>query len=188
MRRLLTALPALALLAGCGTFFAELEIPSTTVTLKGQTFPGTPVGVALVKEVTFDLGKDLTIINEKGVTFELRLIQMKVDLTTTSAMGDFGNIRSVTLSVLPPTGQTLPEEAVIASYVKPPPPAIQNPNSIAVAAMANLDLAPYITSGQLRLRFSADSVIGAIPDWTADVGAEFYLKVHVDYLKTLTKK
>jgi hypothetical protein len=190
MRRLLIALPALALLAGCGLLYAELEIPSTTITLKQQAFPATLPGVPLVKDLTFDVGSQLPYIDDKDVTYELRLTQMQVKLDTGSAMGDFGGIKSVTLSVLPPPGQTLPETTIIASYSKAPPPADQNPTSIAVSGMSNLDLAPYIASGSMTLRLQAlPETLGApIPAWTADVGGEFYLMVHADYGKLLTKK
>jgi hypothetical protein len=181
MRRLLTALPALALLSGCGLLYAELEIPSTTVILERQSFPATPVGSPLVKDIPFDIGQSLTILTEPDVSFELRLTRMLVVIASGSVMGDFGDIQSVTLSVLPPAGQTLPEEAILASYTKAPPPANQNPTSIAVAGMSNLDLGPYITGGAMTLRLKAESVTGSIPAWTADVGGEFYLKVRVDY-------
>jgi hypothetical protein len=189
MRRLLIALPALALLAGCGLLYAELEMPSTTITLKSQAFPGTGVGVPLVKDVKFDVGTQLPITTKKDITFELRLIEMMVKISTSSPMGDFGDIGSVTLSVLPPPGQTLPEESIIAAYTKDLAAAEQNPTSIAVAAMSNLDLSPYLAAGNMMLRLKAVSITGsAIPDWTADVGGEFYLKVHVDYGNLLTKK
>jgi len=187
MRRLHFALPVLMLLSGCGLLYAELEIPSTTITLMSQAFAGTPAGAPLVKDIPFDLGGNLPILTEKNVTFELRLTQMMVEIATGSVMGDFGDIESVTLSVLPPAGQTLPEEAIIASYTKAPPPADQHPTSISVAGMTNLDLGPYITSGAMTLRLKAVSLTGApIPDWTADVGGEFYLKVRVDYGNMVT--
>ncbi len=185
MRRSLIALPALALLAGCGLLYAEVEIPSATVTLKQQSFGATLPGVPLVKDLTFNVGSQLPFINDKNVTFELRLTQMLVNIDAGGGMADFGTIKSVTLSVLPPPGQTLPEEAIIASYTKPPPPADQHPSSISVAGMSNLDLAPYIAAGTMTLRLKAEpETIGApIPAWTADVGAEFYLKVHANYGK-----
>lgn len=186
MRRLLTALSSLALLSGCGLLYAEMEIPSTTVVLRQQAFPGSAVGVPLVKDVTYHLGDQLTVLKEKDASYQLRLTRMEVALATTSAMGDFGDIASVTISVLPPPGQTQPAATVIASYLKAPPPADQNPTSITVAAMSNVDLAPYIVSGDLTLRFQAESItLGAIPPWTADVGAEFYLLVRVDYGKQM---
>jgi hypothetical protein len=187
MRRLLIALPALALLSGCGILFAEVEIPSTTITLEGQRFPGTVTPGPLTKDVNFDLGGKLTIITEKGVSFDLRLLRMEIALTATSPMGDFGDIESVTLAVLPPPGQTLPEATVIASYTRSP--TDPNPRSISVAAMSNVNLAPYLVAGAMTLRITAVSRTGGIiPDWTADVGAEFYLKLHVDYFELATKK
>jgi hypothetical protein len=189
MRRLLTALSTLALLSGCGLLYAEMEIPSTTIMLERQTFAGAPAGAPLVKDISFDVGENLPILTEPDVSFELRLTRMMVVIAAGSPMGDFGDIRSVTLSALPPAGQTLPEEAVIASYAKAPPPADQNPTSIAVAGMTSLDLSPYVAAGSMTLRLRAESITGAaIPDWTADVGGEFYLKVHVDYGNMLTQK
>jgi hypothetical protein len=189
MRRLLIVFPALALLAGCGLLYADLEIPSTTITLKSQVFAGTPAGAPLVKQIAFDIGTQLPVTTGKDITYELRLTRMMVAISTGSVMGNFGDIGTVTLSVLPPPGQTLPEEAIIATYSKAPPPADQNPSSIAVAGMSNLDLAPYITSGNMTLKLTAVSLTGsAIPDWTADVGGEFYLQVHAAYGNLLTKK
>lgn len=188
MRRLLIALPALALLAGCGMLYAELEVPSTTITLKSQNFDATASG-PLVKQIAFDIGTQLPVTTGKDITYELRLTQLLVDITTGSAMGNFGDIGSVTLSILPPAGQTLPEKAVIASYTKAPPPADQNPKSIAVSGMTNLDLAPYIAAGVMTLELKAVSISGgAIPAWTADVTGEFYLKVNAAYGNLLTKK
>jgi len=184
MRKLLIALPALLSLAGCGLLFAELEVPKATVTLKNLIFPATAPGVPLATEVVFPIGSDLTSITDQGVSFELRLVTMDIALAATSPMGDFGDIQSVTVSVLPPTGQTLPEEAIIASYVQSP--ADPHPTSISVAAMTNLDLSPYVLAGDLRLRFVAVSASGgAIPGWKADVGGTFYLKVHADYASSL---
>jgi hypothetical protein len=186
MRRLLTALPALALLAGCGLLYAEVEIPRTDITLANQSFPATPAAVPLVKDVPFHIGSQLTILEEKNVSYQLRLTHLQVQLATTSPMGDFGDIESVTLSVLPPPGQTLPEATVIASYTKDPLAADQHPRSISVEAMSSLDLAPYIVSGDLTLRFQARSVTaGSLPAWSADVTAEFYVLVHFDYGKLL---
>jgi hypothetical protein len=188
MRRLLTALPALALLAGCGLLQAEVELPSVTVTLKQQAFTGTAAGAPLVKAIDFDVGANVPLVNEKDVTYELRLMGMQVLIATGSAMGDFGDIGSVTLSILPPPGQAGLEEAVIAEYRKAPPPADQNPTSIAVAGMSNLDLAPYVSGGLLGMRLTAVSLTGAaIPDWTADVSGEFYLKATIAYGDLLGK-
>jgi len=184
MHKLLIALPALLSLAGCGLLFAEFEVPRATVTIKNQAFPATAPGASLVKEIVFPIGSDLTSTNDKGVTFELRLVTMDVALAATSPMGDFGDIKSVTVSVLPPPGLTLPEEAIIASYVQSP--SDPHPTSISVAAMTNLDLSPYILAGDLRLKFVAVSVTGgAIPAWIADVGGTFYLKVRADYADAL---
>ncbi len=187
MRKLLIALPALALLSSCGLFFAEVEIPNITMTLANTAFdPILIPGGTMAKEIDFDLGNDITLITEKGVTFELRLLAMSLVLTATSGLGDFGDIESITVTVLTPTGQTLPEEALLATYVKAPPPADQNPTSIAVVASSNVDLSPYLLAGALKLRFQAtSSATGVIPAWTGDVGSEFYLRLRSEYLKLL---
>jgi hypothetical protein len=186
MRRLLIALPSLALLAGCGLLTAELEIPSVTITLAQQAFPGTAANTPLVKEVAFDVAANVPFTDDPDVTFELRLTRMQVVIAT--GLGNFGDFKSVTLSVLPPPGQTMPEETIVAAYQKAPLPADQNPSSIEVAGMSNLDLAPYITSGTMTMKLTAVSLSGsAIPAWTADVGGEFYLKATVPYGRMLKK-
>jgi hypothetical protein len=179
MRRLLFALPALALLSSCGLFTAEVEVPSVTMTLVGFAFPSSPSG-SLVQDFNFDLGGKIGAINDPNYGFELRLLGMSVDLQANPSMGDFGDIQSVSLSVLPPAGQTLPEATVLASYTRAP--SNPHPTRITVSGMSNLDLRPYLSAGSLRLRFQAVSASGGIiPAWTGDVGAEFYLKVHADY-------
>lgn len=188
MRRLLVTLPALALLAGCGLFTAEVEIPSVTITLARRAFTGTPAGAPLVKEIAFDVAANVPFTDDPDVTFELRLTRMQVVIATGSGMGDFGDIGAVSLSVLPPPGQTMPEETVVAAYTKDLAAPDQNPTSIEVAGMSNLDLAPYITSGTMTMKLTAVSLSGsAIPDWTADVGGEFYLKATVPYGRMLEK-
>jgi hypothetical protein len=189
MRPRHVALPLLALLAGCGLLFAEVEIPSVTVTLPRQDFTGTPAGAPLVKEVSFDVGANLPFTDQPDVSYELRLTRMLVTIVSGSVMGDFGDIASVTLSVLPPPGQTLPEESLIASYAKAPPPADQFPTTISVAGHSNLDLAPYVSGNTMTLKLTATSLTGAaIPDWRADVGGEFYLKARVEYGDRLARR
>jgi hypothetical protein len=189
MRRRHFALPLLALLAGCGLLYAEVEIPSVTVTLPQQDFTGTPAGAPLVKEVSFDVGANLPFTDQPDVSYELRLTRLLVTIVSGSAMGDFGDIASVTLTVLPPPGQTLPEEATIAAYAKAPPPADQFPTSISVAGYSNLDLAPYVAGNTMTMKLTAVSLTGAaIPAWKADVGGEFYLKARVEYGDQLAKR
>jgi hypothetical protein len=184
MRKLLIALPALALLSSCGLFFAEVEIPHISMTLAGNAFPEIPVGGSMTKVIDFDLGKDISLITEKGVTFELRLLAMT--LKPTSGLADFGDIQTITVTVMPIPPQTMPEQVQLAAYVKPPPPADQHPPDISVVASSNVDLSPYLLSGTIRLSFQAtSSAVGIIPAWTGDVGSEFYLKLHAEYLKAL---
>jgi hypothetical protein len=187
MRRLLIALPALALLSGCGLLYAEVEVPSITLTLKDQVFPATTVpGAALVKDLNYDLGDKLSVLTKQDVSVELRLLSMRVDLVASPGMGDFGNIESVTLSILPAPPQTMPQAAVIAAYTRSP--ANPNPTTISVTGLSSLDLFPYLDAGAMTLRFEAVSTtLGIIPDWTGDLAVEFYLVVNADLGKQLSK-
>jgi hypothetical protein len=181
MRNLHFAFPALALLAGCGVLTAEIEIPSVVMTSTGYPFPEVPAGGTLRKDIPFDLGDKISLITEKNVSFDLRLLAMDVTLVANPAMGDFSDIQSVTLSVLAPAGSPL-EPALLAAYTKPAPPGDQHPTSIPAAGRYNLDLSPYLTAGVITLRLEATSISGGlIPAWTGDVSVEFYLKVRADY-------
>jgi hypothetical protein len=183
MRRLLAACSALLLLVSCGgTFFAEIEIPEVKVTLVDQPFDGvTTPGVDLVKDITYDLGKDISVLNDPDVTYDLRLTSLELALTGTSGLADFSGIDEVTVQVLPPAGSSLLPVTVV-SYVKPtsgPPPTI-----IRAGGRANIDLAPYIQAGSLTLRATAK---GSLPGtaWNANVTGGFYLKLRYDYGKKL---
>lgn len=180
MRRLHLALPVLALLAGCGgLLFAELEVPTVTVKLVDQAFPATPPGGDLVAEVRYDLGAQLPSITQPNVKYVLRLTGLELDLTSSSNVADFGGVQEVRIEAIPPAGSALaPVELV--SYLKPPPPAPQNPTSIVATGQANVDLAPYLVAGQLTLRVTAKGSLPASP-WNASVLGSFFLKVTLDY-------
>jgi hypothetical protein len=176
MRRLLIALPALALLSGCGLFFAELEIPSTTVHLGNQYFIG---GAPLLKTITIDVSGAMPLTDNPDLALDLRLTQATVTLLPGSPMPDFGDIKDVTVTVDPPSGSTLPT-AVVASYSQSP--ADPNPTSITVAGQNDTNLAPYLASGKLTLVVQADSVSGGgISDWLADFDTVLYMKARANY-------
>jgi hypothetical protein len=180
MRRILFALPALALLPACGgLLFAELEVPTICVTLVRQDFEGTPPGTPLVRDISYDLAQQIPAISEPSVDSDLRLTEMEIALTGTSGIADFGGIQQVRVVVLPPPGSTLPPREVVA-YTKAPPPADQNPPAVSASGRSNIDLGPYIDSGQLRLQTTASGTLPETP-WNADVTGCFYLKVKLDY-------
>jgi hypothetical protein len=180
MRRLLLGLPVLALLAGCGgLLFAQLEVPTVTVKLLDQAFPATPAGSDLVTEVQYDLGAQLPSITQPNVRYELKLTGLKLDLTSSSGLADFGGVQEIRIDAVPPAGSTLaPVELV--SYQKPPPPAPQSPTSIEATGATSVDLAPYLQGGQLTLRVTAKGSLPTSP-WNASVVGSFFLRLTLDY-------
>jgi hypothetical protein len=201
-RSALAALGAV-LLTSCGgpLLFAEVEIPELHVTLPQQSFPAfnapnpadwcdpsapqqsDPPCVAV--DAGYDLAQDVPAFNEKGVSAELRLTDVTFSLATTQsspgAPADLSGIRSATLRVganpaVPGSG------TVVASYSRAtltPPPT-----RIAITGNANLDLAPYVTSGRLPVR--VDVVIdGGTSAFDATIVAGFYVRVTLDWGKYL---
>jgi hypothetical protein len=180
---------AILLASGCGgpLFFAELEVPTVRVTLPSQSFPAANDPSALCRDaqgnvipqcaqtvLAYDLGAQVPVITEKGVSYEVRLTSLGIALAANDPiMSDFGTVTAVTISVVGTGG--LPN-VVVASYQQDPlNPA---PKSITVAGYSNVDLAPYILSGTLDLK---TELHGIPPSFTADVAGTFYLKVKLDY-------
>ncbi len=186
MRKL--AVAAALLLAACGDplLRAELEIPSVKVTLPSQSFPALTGGVpcpppdaALLcvdQALDFDLGSDVSVLNEKGVTSEVRVTGVSMKLA--SALSDFGKVHWVRLNIAAPA---LPD-VLVASYLRPAVPQSPPPTTIAVDGYSNVDLWPYLQAGVLDVRASIAYESGT-PDFTADVTSDFYLKVKLDYAK-----
>lgn len=195
------ALLALAGLPSCGgpLLFAEVEIPDLQVTLPRQSFPafdagnpsswcnpsGPPPPIPCVGLTTgYDLGAQVPALTQKGVTYELRVTDVEFTLSATqSAPGaptDLGGIQSATVRVgydpaVPGSG------VVIATYVRP---AAGTPTTIAVSGNANLDLAPYVSSGNLPVRVEV-VIDGPTSAFDADILAAFYVRVTLDWGKYL---
>lgn len=195
-RTTLLALLAIPLLAACGKplLFAEVEIPVAEVTIASQPFPSTvnplptdlcPPGVGLGGNVTclqrnigFDLGDDFRDLTKDAASYELRLTNLGITLQATQALQDFGDVLEVVVGV-DGTGTGLPS-VELASYRQSA--ADPNPTSIVVSASSNVDLGPYLEAGQLSL-YTRMQIGAATPEFTADVVAQFYLKVLVDWGK-----
>ncbi len=192
-------LAALALLAlsACGKplLYAEVEIPRATVTLTQQSFPATtnpsPVNVCppevvvapgntcLQQTFGFDLGNDFKDLTKDSAEIELRLTQLGISLAPTDPLGSFASVEEVVVGV-DGTAQGLPVTE-IASYRRSP--SDPSPTTILVGGRSNVDIGSYLTGGSqliifARLQFNQD-----IPGFTADVVADFYAKVLVDYGK-----
>ncbi|HUL58355.1 MAG TPA: hypothetical protein VLU43_03730 [Anaeromyxobacteraceae bacterium] len=184
------ALAAALLATACGpVLYAELEIPSVQVKLPSQSFPAaaplpvnqcpTPQTGCVYQTFSYDLGSQVSVLDDKNVTSQIRLTSLAVDLTAGSALADFGGIASITMSVLAPDGTALPG-VTVASYHRSA--ADPNPHAISVAGNSNVDLAPYLEAGKLTI--ASEMVVDAgTPDFTADVTSDFYLKVKIDYGK-----
>lgn len=201
MNRTGPAALALLLLASCGgpLLYAEVEIPDLRVMLPKQSFPafdagnsanwcnpsGPPPPIPCVALTTgYDLGAHVPAINQKGVTYELRVTELSLTLSATQstpgAPTDLGGIQSATVRVgydpaVPGSG------VVIATYVRP---AAGTPTTIAISGNANLDVAPYISSGRLPVRVEV-TVDGPTSSFDADILAAFYVRVTLDWGKYL---
>lgn len=190
--RKLAAAAAVLLLAGCGDplLFAELEIPSVAIVLPSQSFPAATAGPdnqcpppdtgtdCIYQTFSYDIGSQVSILNDSGVKADVRLMSLSLALTA-GVLQNFGTVDEVTLFILPPAGSTL-SPVVVAEYRRSASdPA---PTSIRVAGYSNVDLAQYLSSGKLQT--AAEMKFNAVtPDFTADVTGDFYLKVQLDYGK-----
>lgn len=183
---------AAALLSGCGgpMLYAELEVPSLRATLPSQDFPASGADPAYLCQVfqyqgtecsqmtlDYDLGGMVPILNEPGVTYDLRLTDVAITLAAESAGTDLSGIVRVTLSAL--TDPNDPSSTVVvAQYLRPasgPPPT-----TIAVTGNSNIDIGPYLRGGVIKVHAELE-YDGATPAFKADVTSGFSLLVKLDY-------
>ncbi len=198
MRRypVLALTAALAALPGCGgpLLYADLQIESVHVTLPSQAFPASdttnpadwcstqqsnPPCIQLT--LAYDIAGQIPVLNEPNVTYDLRLTDVGITLSTSSAGTDLSGIKAVAITVLADPND--PASGIpVATYARPAGGA--PPTTIAVSGTPNLDLAPYITAGSLpaHLELTVDQ---PTPAFLADVGAGFSLEVKLDYGKLL---
>ncbi len=178
-------------LPGCGgpLLFAELQVPSVRATLPSQYFPASdttdpaytcpPVqGVPCIQTtLDYDLGGMVPILNDPSVTYDLRLTEAAITLTTIAPGSDLSGIQQASVSVYTVAGD--PGSAVvIASYVRPAGPV--SPTTISVAGNSNLDLAPYLNGGKLTVHVEL-AVDKLTPEFWADVSTGLSLEVKLDW-------
>jgi hypothetical protein len=191
------AAAAALLLAACGgpMLYAEIEIPDLRVTLPSQQFPGfdtplpanwcdpaglgTPPCVAL--GTGYDLSAQVPALDQSNVTAEVRLTDVAFKLVTTGGgtVADLSGIQSATVRV---GADATHPGTVVASYTRTttsPPPT-----TIAITGKANVDLAPYLSSGKLPIRVEV-VVDGGTSAFQADITGGFYVRVKLDYGKYL---
>jgi hypothetical protein len=180
--RILRSAPILLALAACDgpLLFAELEMPSVVVTLPQYTFPGDPLGLFNVKDVSFDVGASVPVVEEPNVELEFRLTRMTLELGTDGPISDFDGFQSVTITALHPTDPAL--DLVLLHYEKPAGAA--DITRISASSETDADLLPFLTDGTItvRARYESDGV-NPFPasDWTADLTAEFRFQITMDY-------
>jgi hypothetical protein len=189
---------AVLLLAACDDLLsADLQIPSIEVTLPGQEFPESDTGApeyrcdpsapqsfppCLALNLDYDLGGQVPVLDERGVTYDLRLTDVALTLSATQTVSgdkDLSGVAQATIRVLDDPALPGPG-AVLATYVRPP---ITGPvSAFTVSGNANLGLGPYLEAGRLPIRVELliDSVTPT-PAFTADVRAGFSLEVSLDY-------
>lgn len=193
MRHLLPALAAAALLTGCGRplLSAQIEVPDIRIVQPAQQFPMAAAGLenlcdeigappdCLQVDVGYDLGAELPVFDEEGVTVDLRLTDVSLRLTvdpqnpTTTGAADLSGIESVRIIIQVPGGAWVE----VASYEKG---VGAGQTSVEVSGKSNLDLSPFLAGGKLgfrvELRFNVPP-----PTFWADVEAGFSFVATVDY-------
>jgi hypothetical protein len=193
MRRNIAAALAAVLLAACDgpLLFAEVEIPDLRVTLPPQAFPASGTGApdqwcdptgqtdppCVQVTTSYDLAAQVPAINETGVTYEIRLTDVAIILSATpGSPSDLSGV--VSAAVLVGYDPAVPGSgAVVASYART---AGATPTTIAVSGNANLDLAPYLSAGQLPVRVEV-VVENGMPAFEANILAAFYVRIEADW-------
>ncbi|HEY6098101.1 MAG TPA: hypothetical protein VIW03_01635 [Anaeromyxobacter sp.] len=199
MKRYAAASLAAALLASCGgpLLFAEVEVPDLRVTLPPQPFPASYTGnpadwcnpasqtnpPCVAVSASYDLAAQVPAFAQSGVTYELRLTDVQFLLSGTQtnplAPPDLGGIVRATVRVgvdpaVPGSG------TVVAAYVRTGTNV--HPANIAVSGNANLDLAPYVSTGKLPVRVEV-VLDNATSAFDANILAAFYVRITLDWGK-----
>lgn len=197
MKRTTLAALASLLLAGCEgpLLFAEVEVPDLRVTLPPQLFPAfdtsnpsdwcDPTGQTfppcIATTAAYDLGAQVPALTEPGVSYEIRLTDVALTLSAVQSGGagpsDLSGVVRATIRVGADPA-VANSGTVVASYVRPP--VAGAPTTVAVSGNANLDLAPYLSSGQLPVRVEV-VVDNAMPAFDADILAAFYVRITLDW-------
>ncbi len=178
LRHLLAStLPAvLGLLAsGCGMLDAKLQAQTVCYTLPAYPIPGVPVSGTLSTPISFNLGNDLPIVSEKGVSYTLIPKSIEISVDPSSPKVDLGGVTTFDVSAPAPAGSGLADVALI-HYVHGAEP---HPTSLAAPSLTDQDLAPYVSDGKLELLAEGSGSLPAY-DWKADVTGCFLLTVDVN--------
>jgi hypothetical protein len=173
----------LAANAACGgpVLFAELEMPSVQVTLPQYSFPGDPLGLTTSTNVSFDIGANVPLVTDPDVDFDIELRNMTLVLDTTGPLSNFDGFETVRIVALHPTVPAL--DLTLLEYHKPA--GASGITRVSASSETDADLKPYLTAGVINVRaeYASDGVNPTLPtsNWTADLTADFWMKVRLDY-------
>ena len=176
MRPFPLAIPLL--LCACGPmWYAEADSPEVCATASDVAIPGAGAASGVATSLAYELGGEIPVLEEPGVEYELRILDLRVAVVQ-GATTDLAGVERLRLLVLPPPGTDLPDMEVVsyAPATSGPPPTV-----IAAAARSDVDLAPYLTAGRLDLRVEYEGAGLPADAWTAEVRACFRLRVRLDY-------
>jgi hypothetical protein len=166
------------LLSACG-LDAKLEARTVCFT-RAALVPAASAAGTVEADVEYDLGAELPVLTQPGVTYSLSFQELDLSVAPGSAPADLGGVDEVDASVLAPAGSSLADTPVI-HYVKGTDP---HPTRIAAAAERQIDLAPYVTGGRITFHTLARGTLPSRP-WTADARACFLLDVNVNLGRAL---
>jgi hypothetical protein len=157
-------------------------MPSVEVTLPQHTFPGDPLGLQTAETVSFDVGANVPVVTEPNVDFDLKLTRMTLVLDTTGPLSNFDGFETVKISALHPSGDPA-LDLILLQYTKPA--GAWGITRISATSETDADLKPYLSAGVINVRaeYASDGFNPTLPttDWTADVTADFWMRVKLDY-------
>lgn len=157
---------------------ARLEARTACFTLPDFVVSGATGTGQLSTDLEFDLGSALPVLSEPGVSYRLWLRDVTLDLASSSSLADLGGLDAFTVSPIPPADSALPAPELVRyerSAGGDPAPA-----RITAPASGEVDLAPYVADGWLRLGATAAGTLPRAP-WRASVTSCFVLEVDVEY-------
>jgi hypothetical protein len=173
-----TALAAAVVLSGCGPLlFAEVESEETCLTLPDIAFPGAHGAAGTAADLGYDLAAELPLLDEEEVDAELRLLTVRIAPAQGTTV-DLSGVEQVRIVARLPPGSGRPDRELLR-YDRDP--AAPPPHAIEATGPADVNLADWLTDGELALRAEYAGTSLPAEDWTAQVRACFHARVKYDY-------
>ena len=189
MRKLIVALPVLALAACDLTAEAEADRICVTQEFPDRPIPASPPGVTVPAEIggllsafTFDVDIGAAVpedLEEDGIDADVNA--RSIALTSIARNADFSGVTLLTFDVVPPAGSarpTVPFRYERAAGVATPLPAIE------ARPEAPIDLIDYL-QGEDRIRITNLRIAGSAPAqaWAPALVTCGDTRVEVDYVE-----